>query len=76
MLAAVEDALGERWSNTDELLATLIELLDGWRIMWMRANTKKGAKVPEPVKITRPHERADQTAPKMSPGEMMRRLRG
>jgi hypothetical protein len=73
MLQAVEDAMSERWSNTDELLATLIELIDGWRLMWARANVKKGTKLPEPVRIRRPHER-DVQPERVSPGELMRRL--
>ena len=74
MLRAVEDAVSERWSNTDELLATLIELIDAWRLMWMQANTKKGARLPEPVRITRPYERNTKQVERVSPGELMRRL--
>jgi hypothetical protein len=47
---------GRAWSNTDELLATLVEMLDFNNRMTFAANVKKGTRIWEPVEINRPSQ--------------------
>jgi len=51
---------GKPWSITDELLATLIELIDHGNRMYYSAHAKNPSGVWKPLKITRPIEEEDQ----------------
>jgi hypothetical protein len=55
---------GRPWSNTDEFLATVIELLDhGNRMYYGAHRPKSGAQVWDPIKVERPwKEAAEQVA--------------
>lgn len=44
------------WSNTEELLATLIEVVDRGQLWFWDVHTKKGAQRPKSIEITRPGE--------------------
>lgn len=50
------DTIGSDWGNTQELLATALELIDVGNRQFVMANSKKGAKAPKPIKIARPWE--------------------
>lgn len=59
MLATVYEvqmdrAKRESWTNTDELLAMLIEVVDRGDRWFFQANSEKGTELPEPIVITRP----------------------
>lgn len=54
------DTVGADWGNAEELLATAIELIDLGNRQFIKANSKKGAKSPKPIKITRPWERKSE----------------
>lgn len=47
---------GVGWSTTEELLAVAIEVLDRADRHYVRANTKKGARQPKPLKVPRPRD--------------------
>lgn len=51
---------GHDWTDEKELLATLCELIDFSNRMFLAANTKKGTKIPEPIKIPRPFKREEE----------------
>lgn len=44
------------WGTSEELLATVAELVDLGNRQFAMANSKKGSKAPKPIKITRPWE--------------------
>lgn len=46
----------DHWTTTDELLATLIEIVDATSLRLARLWTKKGTTLPKPVSIPRPYE--------------------
>jgi hypothetical protein len=47
-----------QWTTAEELLATLIEVVDQGNRLVIMANTKKGTRVPDPIEIPRPYDRA------------------
>lgn len=49
------------WSNTDELLALLAELVDHSNRQFHAAHLKGSP--PKPLRVPRPHEQAQQTEP-------------
>lgn len=49
------------WGNQEELLATLIEVVDAGNRLFHKAHSKKGATQPKPIKVPRP---ADPTRKK------------
>jgi hypothetical protein len=53
-LDALAIAVTERWGHVEELLATAVELLDSFRLMWARANSEESARIPEPIAYPRP----------------------
>lgn len=52
---------GQPWSVTDDLLATVIEMIDHGNRMFFSANAKKGANVWKPITITRPVNQPSET---------------
>ncbi len=82
--ALARAVLGERasWTHNEELLASLIEVVDRGQLWWVQAHAKKGAKRPSPIVIPRPAATDDEPAPapvrqseaKKSTGEALREL--
>lgn len=71
--AAVWRSMGNAWSDEKELAATNIEVVDALRRAFIVANSKKGAREPEPVRIPRPWQKSEAVKRKgTSLGEMMR----
>lgn len=54
----------------------LVEMLDGFRLMWLRANTKEGTKLPEPVKVPRPGRKQEPATPTVSWATFAARMKG
>ena len=52
------------WGNTEELLATLIEVNDAQLRAFIQANSKPNSKKLEPIKIERPYENNAKSAKK------------
>lgn len=54
MLATLAEVYEERWTRTDELVASLIEVVDAsaWRVV--SPHLKKGARPPKPLRVPRP----------------------
>lgn len=50
-----------RWSSTDELLSSLIEVTDRNGRWFAQVHARKGSKVPDPVRIPRPWEREEKS---------------
>lgn len=59
--AAVWRSAKTSWSDEKELLAVNIEVVDALRRAFIVANSKKGSKEPEPVKIARPWHKVTPT---------------
>lgn len=79
MLVELADVESERWTNTDELLALLIEAVDLGNRMFLTANTKEGTKVPDPIVIQRPNrssQNAEADKPKLTRAAMRAMLLG
>lgn len=82
MLVAVATAQRHHWSTTDELLATLIEVVDRGNRWYFAATAKKGTKVPDPIVIRRPHTNnrsstdAEADKPKLTRAAMRAMLLG
>lgn len=51
------------WTNTEELLATLCELVDAGNRTFVKAHSKPGSQEPKPIRITRPWQRAEPRKP-------------
>lgn len=51
------NGLGAGWGPTQELLATIAELVDAGNRLFFSANSKKGTRLPRPIRIPRPSER-------------------
>lgn len=49
-----EAARARRWSTELELLATQVELQSAALVAFLAANTKKGTKLPTPLRVPRP----------------------
>jgi hypothetical protein len=49
------------WTNTDELLAGLLELTHSATVLQMRIHSKEGAAMPKPLVIPRPHRTGEET---------------
>jgi hypothetical protein len=68
------------WRTTEELLATLIEVVDQGNRMFLAVHAKKGAEVPKPLKIPRPRdtvkERKQQGERRLSTPEEVRAVLG
>lgn len=47
-------ALRPGWGATEELLATVVELVDAGNRSFFRVHSKRGAQQPKPIKVTRP----------------------
>jgi hypothetical protein len=50
--------VGAGWGWREELLAAIAQLVDHSNRLFVSANSKKGAKVPRPIAIPRPGDRA------------------
>ena len=48
------DVEGWSWGNVEELLAGIFERLDAANYMYLKAHSKEGSQLPEPVAIPRP----------------------
>lgn len=57
---------GQAWTTTDELLASVVELIDHSNRMFFSANAKKGAQVWKPIHIARPQAAEEPREPKLS----------
>lgn len=61
------------WRNTEELLATLIEVIDYGNRLFIMANSKKGARHPKPIKVIRPYQpEPERPRRRQATGEEMR----
>ena len=49
------------WTQQDELLATIVDMLGMNNQLILAVNSKKGAKLPEPVRFPRPWEKEEKT---------------
>ena len=81
--AVAPETEGSDWGNTEELLATLAELVDVGNRQFVAANTKKGARKPKPIKIRRPWDpterrraTAEETQELLGPGAAVVRTGG
>lgn len=63
-----------RWTSEQELLATACELLSTLLIVTIKANSKKGTKVPEPLHIPRPWDE-ERKVVTMTPSQFAAALR-
>lgn len=54
MLLTLAEVYEERWTRTDELIASLIEVVDAsaWRVV--SPHLKKGTRPPTPLRVPRP----------------------
>ena len=57
---------GSDWGNTEELLATVAELIDATNRLIYQVNSKKGARVWEPLRVPRPYDKKRQSQPSSS----------
>lgn len=62
------------WTQTDELIASLIQVVDEGNRLFLAANVKQGTRLPEPIQIRRPWEEEPQ--PKMTSVEDMKTFLG
>lgn len=49
--------VGSNWGHVEELLATVAQLIDLGNRQFAMANSKRGSRMPEGIKIRRPWER-------------------
>jgi hypothetical protein len=74
--AAAPDVAG--WTNTDELLAALVEVVDYGNRLYLQVHAKKGSRPPKPIQIRRPGQPEAADPPKkkrrQATGEEMRRF--
>lgn len=54
MAEGLEQAVGERWTTTDELLRTLIQQIN---LVWRQLVVNAGGDAPEPIVVLRPGEK-------------------
>ena len=75
-LEFVEEAerVRREWSQSDELLAGLIELTSVHRVEFLAVNTKKGARLPDVARVRRPGQPDPNEKQMVSPREMAQRL--
>lgn len=59
MTEGLEQAAGERWTNTDELLRTLIGRVD---LVWRQLVVNAGGDAPDPIEVLRPGEKRQKKA--------------
>jgi hypothetical protein len=71
--AAIWRATSTAWTTDHELQALTIEMLDSIRRLYMQAHVRKGTKLPQPVSIPRPWNRAKERPTKSGTtlGEMI-----
>jgi hypothetical protein len=55
--AAVWRSMQRNWTTENELQAITIEMLDGFRRLYLQANSKKGTQLPPPITIPRPWDK-------------------
>lgn len=58
MLSSLEQAVGRRWGQQDELLASIFDVLHHLYIAFLTANTaeKDRHRLPKPLRYPRPNE--------------------
>ena len=71
MLRALIDAYGQRWTQQDEMLATVIDLLYAMNRELIAQRARKKSDIPKPQRWPRPN--AAKSKP-ISLGELARRL--
>lgn len=59
---------GSSWTNQEELLAAIAELVSQSNTLFIQANSKKGARPPKPLRIPRPGDEK----PKPATGEELK----
>ena len=59
MFDAVVEARSERWTTETELLASALELAHAHFLAFVRVNSKKSAKLPEPLVVERPGQKTE-----------------
>jgi hypothetical protein len=57
------------WTESEELLALVAELVSEGNRLYIMAHAKRGARTPEPLHIPRPGERSERRKPS-SPSEV------
>jgi hypothetical protein len=72
MTEGLEQAAGERWTNTDELLRTLIGRVD---LVWRQLVVNAGGDAPDPIEVLRPGEQRQKTGGMRSIAQRMMRGR-
>jgi len=64
----LELAAANRWGTLEELLATVAELVHLQWVTYLAAHSKRGRKLPTPLRITRPGADGEMPkTPKLSP---------
>jgi hypothetical protein len=66
------DPEGSQWSTTDELLATLIEVVDRGDRWFFMAHTEKDTTPPDPIVIPRPGQASNGEAVDSDPEDSNR----
>ncbi|MGE0138661.1 MAG: hypothetical protein AB7R77_12640 [Ilumatobacteraceae bacterium] len=72
-LEQLVEAYKERWTASDEVVASLFDLVGVLLNVTLRANSKKGSHVPEPPKYPRPGRSGRAT---MKPSDLAKALNG
>ena len=58
------------WRNQEELLATLIEVVDMSNRLYIQAHSEPHSKAPEPIEIPRPYRKQEPPPKPSSPQEV------
>ena len=64
--SALQRAAGNDWTQEDELLASIVDVLNVSNHLFLKANTKAGTTIPEPGYYPRPWENPDGTSRTLS----------
>lgn len=64
------------WTQTDELLATLIQVVDQSNRLFVQVHSKPNSAVPPPIEIRRPWEPEPEAQPKPSTADDVKRVFG
>jgi len=69
MFDALERAAGARWTVADELAAQALELAHAHFVAFLAVHSKKGARLPNPLRVQRPTEDGYPSPPVLSPSQ-------
>ena len=68
--SALTRAANGEWTQEDELLATIVDIIGVSNHMFLQANSKKGTLLPEPIHYPRPDEIDEDTRVQSSPDDV------